>query len=148
MNGKISEHVSIKEFTHSDTAIRYGIKNELDSTQFQRAKELCEAIFEPLRKFMGEPIKVNSGLRSLAINKRIGGSLTSQHMKGEALDLHLNAKGFYYIKDNLPFDQLIWEMGNDNEPQWVHVSFHKEHNRGQVLKAYKSAGKTKYKPFE
>lgn len=147
MTNKISEHVSVKEFTHSNTAIKYGISNDLDSTQLKRAKELCESIFEPLRKFMGEPIKVNSGLRSLALNKKIGGSLTSQHMKGEALDLHLNAKGFHYIKDNLPFDQLIWEMGNDEQPQWVHVSYHKEKNRGQVLRAYKSGGKTMYKPF-
>jgi len=109
---------------------------------------LCEKVFEPLRANFGVPIKINSGFRSLAVNKRLGGSSkTSQHMKGEALDLHIGSKEFHFIKDNLDFDQLIWEMGNATEPQWVHVSYKKAGNRKQVLRATKKAGKTVYSPF-
>ena len=143
----ISKHVSLKEFIASDAATRYGIDNKMNSEQHQRAVELCEVIFEPMRLHFGRPIRVNSGFRSLAVNKRIGGSKTSQHMKGEALDLHIGSKEFHYIRENLPFDQLICEFPIVGEPSWVHVSYHKERNRGQVLIAIKSAGKTAYVPY-
>ena len=143
----LSAHVTRKEFEHSDTAINYGIDNTMNSTQLQRAIDICENIFEPLRKFVGGPIRINSGFRGLAVNKRIKGSLTSQHMKGEALDLHIGAKEFHFIKDNLPFDQLIWEYGNSVEPKWVHVSFKKEGGRKQVLRCQLKAGKPSYTPF-
>lgn len=147
---RISAHVTQSEFEHSDTAINYGLSNKMDSAQFRCANAICETIFEPLRKAMGDhPIRINSGFRSFSVNKRIGGSRTSQHMKGQALDLHIDAKAFHYIKDNLPFDQLIWEFGNDNQPQWVHVSYIEDESkaRGQVLKAKKIKGKTTYIPY-
>ena len=93
------------------------------------------------------PIEISSGFRSLQVNKMIGGSKTSQHTKGEAMDIKIGSKGFNFIKDKLEFDQLIWEFGNDENPSWVHVSYKKGRNRKQVLKAYKQNGKTKYSSY-
>lgn len=139
----LSAHVTLKEFTYSDTAVKHGINNEMNLTQLKSAEELCQNVFEPLRLYLNTPIKINSGFRSLQLNKLIG-SKTSQHAKGEAMDVNIGAKGFNFIKDKLDFDQLIWEFGNDENPQWVHVSFKKLGNRKQVLKATKKNGKTIY----
>ena len=85
------------------------------------------------------------------MNKVIGGARTSQHMMGEAFDLKAldatDSQIFHFIKDNLNFDQLIWEFGDNVNPDWVHVSLSRTHNRKQILKAYKQGGKTLYKPF-
>tara|TARA_B100000470_G_C19759948_1_gene377864 strand:- start:6 stop:368 length:363 start_codon:yes stop_codon:yes gene_type:complete len=114
---------------------------------------IAENVFEPLRKWVGGAIKINSMFRSDELNKAIGGSKSSQHCQGRAIDLDdtfghkTNAEMFYYIKDNLPFDQCIWEFGNDINPDWVHVSYVSENeNRGRCLKAYRDMedGKTKY----
>ena len=139
----LSAHVTLAEFENSPTATTHGINNKMSSSQIASAKLLCEKVFEPLRLYLNTPIKINSGYRSAQLNKKIGGSTTSQHCKAEALDLHIGAKGFYFIKDKLEFDQLIWEFGNDENPQWVHVSFSSK-NRKQVLKATKKNGKTIY----
>ena len=142
----LSAHVTLEEFENSSTATTHGINNKMNESQIASAKLLCENVFEPLRSYLNTPIKINSGYRSAQLNKMIKGSLTSQHCKAEALDLHIGAKGFNFIKDKLEFDQLIWEFGNDENPQWVHVSFSKR-NRKQVLKAYKQNGKTKYSSY-
>ena len=109
-------------------------------------------IFEPLRKWASGPIKVTSFFRSAALNEAIGGSKTSQHCKGQAMDLDdvyghkSNAEMYQWIKENLNFDQLIWEFGTDTNPNWIHVSYvNDEDNRNRCLKAYKEKGKTKYK---
>jgi uncharacterized protein YcbK (DUF882 family) len=140
----LSKHVTVAEFIKSDTAIRHGINNDMNATQTQKAIELCENVFEPLRAFLNNPIKISSWFRGVGINKRIGGSTTSQHCKGEAVDLKIDAIGFHYIKNNLDFDQMIWEFGTDTAPDWVHVSFNKGKNRKQVLRAKKINGKTVY----
>ena len=142
----LSAHVTLKEFQVSGIATLRGIKNEMSLSQIESAKLLCESVFEPLRLYLNTPIQISSGFRSLQVNKMIGGAKTSQHTKGEAMDLQIGAKGFYFIKDKLNFDQLIWEFGNDENPQWVHVSFSKR-NRKQVLKATKKNGKTKYSSY-
>ena len=142
----LSAHVTLAEFENSPTATTHGINNKMNESQIASAKLLCENVFEPLRLYLNTPIKINSGYRSAQLNKMIKGSLTSQHCKAEALDLHIGAKGFNFIKDKLEFDQLIWEFGNDEQPSWVHVSFSKR-NRKQVLKAYKQNGKTKYSSY-
>ena len=142
----LSAHVTLAEFENSPTATTHGINNKMNESQIASAKLLCENVFEPLRLYLNTPIKINSGYRSAQLNKMIKGSLTSQHCKAEALDLHIGAKGFNFIKDKLEFDQLIWEFGNDENPQWVHVSFSKR-NRKQVLKATKQNGKTKYSSY-
>ena len=139
----LSAHVTLAEFENSPTATTHGINNKMNATQIASAKLLCEKVFEPLRLYLNTPIKINSGYRSAQLNKMIKGSLSSQHCKAEALDLHIGAKGFHFIKDKLDFDQLIWEFGNDENPQWVHVSYSSK-NRKQVLKATKKNGKTIY----
>ena len=139
----LSKHVTLKEFQVSGIATLRNLNNQMNESQIASAKLLCENVFEPLRIYLNTPIQISSGFRSLQVNRLIGGAKTSQHTKGEAMDLQIGAKGFNFIKDKLDFDQLIWEFGNEENPAWVHVSFSKR-NRKQVLKAYKQNGKTKY----
>ena len=143
----LSAHVTLAEFENSPTATTHGINNKMSLSQIESAKLLCENVFEPLRIHLNTPIKISSGFRCLQVNKMIGGAKSSQHTKGEAMDIKIGAKGFHFIKDKLDFDQLIWEFGNDEEPQWVHVSYKKGRNRKQVLKATKQNGKTKYNSY-
>jgi zinc D-Ala-D-Ala carboxypeptidase len=143
----LSKHVTLAEFENSPTATTHGINNKMNESQIASAKLLCENVFEPLRLYLNIPIKISSGFRSVQLNKMIKGSLTSQHTKGEAMDIKIDAKGFNFIKDRLDFDQLIWEFGNDENPQWVHVSYKKSRNRKQVLKASKKNGKTIYSNY-
>ena len=142
----LSAHVTLAEFENSPTATTHGINNKMSETQIASAKLLCENVFEPLRIYLNTPIKISSGFRCVQLNKMIGGAKSSQHTKGEAMDIKIGAKGFHFIKDKLNFDQLIWEFGNDENPQWVHVSF-SSRNRKQVLKATKQNGKTKYTSY-
>jgi len=137
---RISKHISYKEAVGSNYAKQYGIKNKPNEEQVENMKLLAEKVFEPLREWVGCPIRVNSMFRSKELNSAIKGSSTSSHMKGEAMDITSMACGkencksnlemFHWIKDNLEFDQLIWEFGS--EPKWLHVSFSKN-NRKQVL---------------
>lgn len=148
---KLSENFTLAELTKSSTAKRLGIENTPDPQQLENLVELCQKVLQPLRDAIG-PIRISSGLRVPALNKAIGGSSTSQHcaINGAAADIDIddNKKVFDYIKNNLQFDQLIWEFGNEKQPDWVHVSYHYGHNRGQVLKAIKKDGKTKYVPYK
>jgi len=148
---KLSKHVSYNEATHSYTAKRLGIKNMPTEDQMFNMITIVTEIFEPLRKWAGGPIKINSFFRSEELNKAIGGSTTSQHCDGCAMDLDdvyghkTNAEMFDYIIANLPFDQIIWEFGDHTNPDWVHVSYiSPEANRGNVLKAERVNGKTVY----
>ena len=153
---KLSKNLSLAEVTKSATAKRQGIANEPNIDQLERLKAVAENIFQPIREEFMCPIFVSSGYRSEALNEAIGGSKTSQHSKGEALDLDADVYGvitnadiFNFVLDRLEFDQLIWEFGTDENPDWVHVSFKKEgRNRMQVLKAVRVNGKTKYLPYE
>ena len=142
----LSKHVTLKEFQASGLATLRNINNEMNESQIASAKLLCENVFEPLRSYLNTPINISSGFRSLQVNKMIGGAKTSQHTKGEAMDLQIGSKGFNFIKDKLDFDQLIWEFGNDENPAWVHVSYSSK-NRKQVLKATKKNGKTIYSNY-
>ena len=149
---KISKHITYKEAIISDTALRLGIKNVPDEYQLQNMELLAEKVFEPLRRAVNGPIKINSFFRCEELNKAIGGSSKSQHCQGRAIDIDdvygyvSNSYMYYYIKDNLDFDQLIWEFGTDTEPDWVHVSYvDSDSNRKRCLLAYKENGKTKYK---
>ena len=142
----LSKHVTLEEFQNSPTATTHGINNKMNESQIASAKLLCENVFEPLRIYLNTPIKISSGFRCVQLNKMIKGSSTSQHTKGEAMDIKIDAKGFHFIKDKLEFDQLIWEFGNDEQPSWIHVSF-SSRNRKQVLKASKKNGKTIYSNY-
>jgi hypothetical protein len=147
---RISKHISYKEATRSNTAVRRGINNTPNGDEIDRMRLLAEKVFEPLRVHFGEPIRVNSFFRCSALNVAVGGSKTSQHCSGEAIDIDAtngitNKQLFNYIKDNLEFDQLIWEYGTDKEPDWVHVSFtNRRSNRKKILKAVKGAGYINY----
>ena len=147
----ISKHISYKEGIHSITAIRKGIDNEPNEEQLANMKLVAEKVFEPLRIFINGPIKVNSFFRSPDLNKAIGGSTKSQHCKGQAIDIDdtygkaTNAEMYWWIKENLDFDQMIWEFGNNDNPDWVHISYvSPDKNRNRCLKAYRKDGKTKY----
>ena len=147
----ISKHISYKEGVHSITAIRKGIDNEPNEEQLANMKLVANNVFEPLRVFINGPIKVNSFFRSPDLNKAIGGSTKSQHCKGQAIDIDdtygkaTNAEMYLWIKENLDFDQMIWEFGNNDNPDWVHVSYvSPDKNRNRCLKAYREDGKTKY----
>ncbi len=142
----LSAHVTLAEFENSPTATTHGINNKMNESQIASAKLLCENVFEPLRIYLNTPIQISSAYRSVQLNKMIKGSLSSQHCKGEAMDLQIGAKGFNFIKDKLDFDQLIWEFGNEENPSWVHVSYSSK-NRKQVLKATKKNGKTIYSNY-
>ena len=148
----ISKHISDREGVYSITAIRRNLDNTPTKTHLNNMKELAEQIFEPLREWVGGPIRVNSFYRGEELNKAIGGSSTSQHCKGQAMDIDdtrckkTNAEMFKWIKENLNFDQIIWEFGSDKNPDWVHISYVDEvNNRNRCLKAYKKRSKTKYK---
>jgi len=147
----ISEHISYKEGVYSRTATRLNINNEPDEDQMYYMQLLAEEVFEPLRAYVGGPIKINSFYRSRQLNKAIGGSIKSQHCRGQAMDIDdtfgrmSNAEMYEFIKEHLDFDQMIWEFGDDENPDWVHVSYvSPQQNRNRCLKAYKENGKTKY----
>lgn len=151
----ISKHISWDEATGSQTAEEQGIDNTPNTEQLKHMRVLARNVFEPLREWAGEPIRVNSFFRSEALNAAIGGSHRSLHMRGSAIDIDAlgsktNADLFHYIRENLDFDQLIWEFGDDNNPDWIHVSYiNCSQNRQEMLQAYKDKkGRTKYKFYE
>jgi zinc D-Ala-D-Ala carboxypeptidase len=156
----ISKNITYFEAVKSSTAVALNIINVPNAAQLENIKIWAAEIFEPTRAGLGnKPLYISSLFRSVELNstKEVGGSDSSQHcaLKGAAGDLdgqvygnHTNAQIFNYIKDNLEFDQLIWEFGNDAEPDWVHVSFNRGHNRKQILISYKEGKKTKYKNYE
>jgi len=147
----ISKHISEKEATKSVTALRLGIDNTPDGDTLNNMRVLAEKVFEPLREWVSGPIKINSFYRSSALNEAIGGSTRSQHCKGQAMDIDdiyghkTNKEMFEWIKENLDFDQMIYEFGSESNPDWVHVSYvSEEKNRNKILKAVRDDGKTKY----
>tara|TARA_R110002167_G_C12195272_1_gene606140 strand:+ start:67 stop:528 length:462 start_codon:yes stop_codon:yes gene_type:complete len=150
---KLSNNLSVTEVTKSNTAKRCGISNEPTIEHLENLKAIALNIFQPARNYFKKPIFVSSGYRSEALNEKIGGSKKSQHSKGQALDLDAHIFGgltnqqlFKFISDHTDFDQLIWEFGTDEEPDWVHVSYTSDRiNRGEKLKAYKANNVTKYK---
>jgi len=149
---RISDHISYKEAIRSNTALRLDIDNTPGGYELTNMAGVAINVFEPLRKWVGGPIKINSFFRSKDLNTAIGGSVNSQHCEGRAIDLDdtfgykTNAEMFHYIKKNISFDQLIWEFGDDENPNWIHVSYVSEdQNRKRCLQAYKLNGKTKYK---
>lgn len=153
---KLSEHLDLSEVIRSESAKRNGISNMPIEAHIANLKLLAENIFQPIRNNFRCPIHISSAYRSIELNRIIKGSLTSQHCTGEAIDIDMdgtpngvtNKMVFDYIKNNLEFDQLIWEFGNDDNPDWVHVSYESTgKQRKQVLKAIRNNGKTQYKTY-
>ena len=142
---QLSKNLSLKEAIKSNTASRLGIDNRPEDWEIENLRAVAENVFQPIRDHFGVPIGVSSGYRSKALNKAIGGSKYSQHMIGEAIDIDAdiygritNADVFNYVKENLVWDQMIWEFGDDEEPNWVHISYKsKGTNRKQIKRAYR-----------
>jgi D-alanyl-D-alanine dipeptidase len=151
---KLSEHLSLSEVIRSESAKRNGISNMPTEQHIANLKLLADKVFEPIRAHFRCPIHISSAYRSIELNRAVKGSLTSQHCSGEAIDVDMdgtpngvtNKMVFDFIKNNLEFDQLIWEFGTDSNPDWVHVSYESTgRQRKQVLKAIRSNGATQYK---
>ena len=129
MNTPVTMHFTIEELYASATAKAKGIDNKPSTQQMINLVYLAAYVLEPLRVAMKEPIKIGSGFRCERLNKAVGGVYNSQHMKGQAADLCIDGdiqkgrKWFNYIKNHLPFDQLIWEGNPTTGAWWVHVSF-------------------------
>lgn len=155
---KISEHLDLSEVIRSETAKRHGISNMPTAEHLENFKKLAENVFEKVRNHFRCPIRISSGYRSKELNACTpGASATSQHSTGEAIDIDMdgspdkvtNKMVFNYIKDNIEFDQLIWEFGTSENPDWVHVSYESTgKQRKQILKATKVDGKTHYSPYK
>ena len=128
MNTPVTMHFTIEELHASETAKRLGIDNKPSVQKMINLVYLAANVLEPLRVAMGEPVKISSGYRCEKLNKAVGGVYNSQHLKGQAADICIDgdmAKGrrwFNYIRDHLPFDQLIWEHDKSGT-YWIHVSF-------------------------
>ena len=153
---KLSEHLDLSEVIRSESAKRNGISNMPTEAHIANLRLLAEKVFEPIRNNFRCPIIISSGYRSKELNSKVGGSATSQHSSGEAIDIDMdgtpnnvtNKMIFDYIYKNLEFDQLIWEFGTNENPDWVHVRDESTgKQRKQALKAYKENGKTHYKPY-
>jgi hypothetical protein len=161
---QLSKNLALVEVTRSETAKRKGISNMPTPEHIENFKKLAENVFQPIREHFAIPIRISSGYRSAALNKAIGGAgktvngvyvPSSQHCTGEAIDIDMdgtsitNKQVFDYIKDNLNFDQLIWEFGTESNPDWVHVSYESTgKQRKQILRAVKQGSKTSYVPYK
>tara|TARA_B100000085_G_C18516851_1_gene501989 strand:- start:363 stop:827 length:465 start_codon:yes stop_codon:yes gene_type:complete len=152
---RISKHISYHEGIRSNTALRLNINNTPTDYHLSNMENLAYHLFEPLREWVGGPIKITSFYRNEKLNKAIGGSSRSQHCEGRAIDIDdtfgykTNAEMFDYIKKNLSFDKMIWEFGDDNNPAWVHVSYDSpDSNRQRTYKAISQNGRTIYTRYE
>ena len=154
---KLSKNLRLSEVIKSNTAIRRGIDNSPTSLHIANLTYLAEKIFQPIREHFKCPIFVSSGYRSKALNEAIGGSQRSFHSHGMALDLDMDNKAskisntdiFNFIKDNLEYTELIWEFGNEDKPDWVHVAIAKgRENEKNAKVAYREDGKAKYMKWE
>jgi zinc D-Ala-D-Ala carboxypeptidase len=133
---RLSSHFSLSEMTRSPTAEKFQIPNEPSAAEIENLRTLCSVVLDPLRESLGQAIKVNSGYRSPALNRRIGGSATSQHTQGRATDIQCPGMSTMQlfkkmVELELPFDQLIYEAAS-RTAQWVHVSHDPARNRSDL----------------
>jgi hypothetical protein len=134
----ISKHITYKEATQSATATRLKIDNTPSAEVLANMRLVANMCFEPLRKWYGRPITINSFYRSPALNRAVRGARNSDHIKGFAIDLDTpsnaeNKKLFEWCKANLKFSQLIWEYGNNSGPDWLHISYNPKDLKQQIL---------------
>ena len=131
MNSELTEHFSLHEFTRSQTARRHAIPNEPTDEVVRNLRLLCEHVLEPLRQHLQVPVRITSGYRQPRVNHLVGGVRQSQHTLGQAADIQvtpsLMPQAYMYIRDHLPYDQLIMEPG------WIHVSYRHRHCRHQEV---------------
>ena len=147
---KLSKNFTLSELSKSQTAVRKNIKNEPSTAHVENLIHLAETVLQPIRDHFGKPVVISSGYRSPELCEAIGSSSKSQHARGEAADFEImgvdNMQLAMWINKNTDFDQLILEFYEPGDPNsgWVHCSAVKEGSRGQVLKASKVEGRTKY----
>jgi len=152
---KISDNISYKEATYSQTAAKHQIKNVPTETHLKNMKVTADKVFQPLRKWCEHPIRINSFYRSPELCEKIGSTTKSQHTKGQAIDMTTkgeksNRELFEWLKENSDFDQMIWEFGGDpaqedSSPQWIHISYvSKKANRNRILRAVRKGTQTTY----
>ena len=129
--GPLSPHFTLSEFARSQTACLHGIPNVPTDEVIQNLRLLCEHVLEPLRQHLQVPVRITSGYRHPRVNRLVGGARQSQHQTGQAADFvvrkDLMPQAYMYIRDCLPFDQLIMERN------WIHVSYKHGHNRHQEV---------------
>lgn len=139
---KLSKYFTLEELTvtnHKD------LSNKPDPESTLNLKELCTNLLDPIREFYGCPIYVNSGYRSIELNRRVKGSPTSNHIHGCCADITCKDPKHNRVLWNcilklievkvIEVDQLIWEKGNDNYPQWIHIGLaYNKPNRNQILR--------------
>lgn len=152
-DNKFSNHFTLDEFTKSIQAINFGIDNTPDEQTINNLERLVMAVLQPVRVMYGKPIIVNSGYRCPELNRKVGGSPTSQHMTGQAADIQTvgdkDNKKLFQLITTMDFDQLIWEHGDDERPDWIHVSYvSNAENRHCILRSKKLNKKTIYLPFK
>ena len=143
------KYFTYKELSKSQTAANWGLTNYPGEVEKKNLTALVDNVLDPARELFGAPIMVNSGYRNPQINSLIGGASGSQHCKGQAVDIQTAGdkrnKELFEILKQFDFDQLIWEFGDDENPDWIHISYKsQEENRNQVLRSYKEGGKTRY----
>ena len=128
---KLGKYFTLGELTQTST----GLVNSPNQDEITNLKLLVENVLDPAREELGDIISVTSGYRSPLVNRAVGGSKTSAHMKGRAADIKCsdNAKLFNILK-KYKFRQLIWEKGNDKQPAWIHIEYNENDNKGQILK--------------
>ncbi len=146
------KYFTIKELSASSEARKMGIDNTPTPVASANLARLVEAVLDPLRERYGYPIYASSGYRSPRLNKAVGGAKTSQHVSGEAVDIYVSsardrAQLFAMIYYLLPYDQLIWEKGNDEAPAWIHVSYREGANRRECLRTKDGIHFYQYKPI-
>lgn len=148
---RISDHISYQEATESETAERLEINNEPSEEILEVMKVTARKLFEPVRRFWKTAIWISSFYRCPEVNEALGGAKDSQHCSGEAFDMDAHVYGvisnrqiFEYLRDNVTFDQLIWEQGTEEEPEWIHVSYRANANRMQVFRSVRNGKKVKY----
>ena len=152
----LSKNFTLKELVASQTADRKGINNNPNEDQINSLKLLCEKVLQPVRDHFGKVVSISSGFRSEELCEAIGSSKTSQHAKGQAADFELfgisNQEVVIWINENLDYDQMIlefWKGPDEPNSGWIHVSYKKEGNRKQLLRAFRNTfGKTQYEPYE
>jgi zinc D-Ala-D-Ala carboxypeptidase len=147
---QMTKNFSLAELTKSETALRLGIENQPDEEQLNNLLLLCANVLQPVRDHFGKGVKVNSALRTIPVNRAVGSSDSSHHVKGMAADIEIpgvpNAELAEYIRDNLPFTQVILEFYTRGIPDsgWCHVSYDPQNLKRQALTAVKENGKTVY----
>lgn len=156
---EVTPHFKLYELVRSATAAKHNLEDQFKPSEEIMAalKRTAEAIAEPIRQKIGQPITISSGYRSPTLNRLIGGAKRSDHSFGRALDLQLHLPGgktnnrliFETILElDLDFKQMIWEFGDNQEPRWIHIAYDPENNKRQILKAYKNGGRTAYCIFD